>query len=226
MGVIGRWLRRVLQLGVAVLGLTVAAVMYFSSSNMAQYGNGAGLDAPVAAIIVLGGGIDGDGVLGYSSRRRVRAAVALLQAGKAEALILTGFSRDPRRWPSLAELMRDHAVSLGADPDRLILEERSRTTFENLRFGFALADSRGLQDIALLSDAFHIERARHLAAYLGRPDVRLVAAYGLSIDTPGNRVWGILREALAWWYNLYKVAGWEALGALGYSVDERGAMIR
>ena len=226
MGVILGWIRRALVLGLAVLLTTVAAVMYSSDANMARHGNGAGLDRPVDAILVLGGGIDGDGVLGYSSRRRVRAAVELAQAGKAGALILAGGSPSPGYAPSAAELMRDYAIGIGADPATLFLEPKSVSTFENLRFGFALAEAQGLGRLALASDAYHIERARLLAWYFGRAEIGLVAVYGLAYDSPGERAWSILREALAWWYNLAKVAGWEALGAVGYGPEERGALIQ
>ena len=80
MGVILRLVKWALRLGVAVLALTAGAVMYFSDANLRLYGGGRALEAPVDAILVLGGGIDGDWVLGYSSRRRVVVAVALLTA--------------------------------------------------------------------------------------------------------------------------------------------------
>jgi hypothetical protein len=83
-----------------------------------------------------------------------------------------------------------------------------------------------MQKIALLTDAYHLERARWLAAFFGRPDVELVATDGLRFDTVGNRVWAILREALAWWYNLGKVAAWEALAVVGLDPAERGELVR
>jgi hypothetical protein len=77
-----------------------------------------------------------------------------------------------------------------------------------------------------VTDAFHLERARRLAAYLGHPDVGLVSVDGLSLAGPGDRVWSILREALAWWYNAAKIAGWEVLGSAGFSTRERAELIR
>jgi uncharacterized SAM-binding protein YcdF (DUF218 family) len=122
--------------------------------------------------------------------------------------------------------MRDFALSIGAPPERLIVEPRARTTFENLRFGFAVARDRNLRTLALATDAYHLERARRLAAFLGRPDVGLIGIDGLRHDSLGNRVWYVLREALAWWYNLGKVAAWEALAAAGLDPDERADLIR
>ena len=41
-----------------------------------------------------------------------------------------------------------------------------------------------------------------------------------------TRVWSIVREAMAWWFNLVKVGGWEVLGAAGMDVHARRELIR
>ncbi len=224
MGVIGRLVKWGLRLGVVVLALTIGVVLYLSDVNLRLYGHG--LEAPVDAILVLGGGIDGDGVLGYSSRRRVVVAVALLNAGQARHLIFSGGPDWVHPDFTAAELMREHAIGLGAPPEVLFTEARSVSTFENLRLGFALAEQRGFENVAILTDAFHLERARRLAGYFGRPDAELIAAGGLERDGIANRVWSILREAMAWWLNLAKVAGWEVLAAAGIDVDARRELIK
>jgi len=226
MGVIRRLLRWAWRLGLAVLVLTVGAVMYFSDANLRKYGAGRGLEEPVDVVLVLGGGMDGDGLISFSSRRRVRVAVALLQAERTHWLILSGGGPEPGKGPKEGDLMRAFAISLGAAPERLLVEPVASSTFENLRFGFSLARARGLERMAILTDAFHLERARHLAAYFGQPDVGLVAVDGLRFAGPADRVWSILREAMAWWFNLAKVAGWEALDAAGVSLTERAGIIR
>ncbi|MFQ5564915.1 MAG: YdcF family protein [Paracoccaceae bacterium] len=226
MGVIRGLVKWGLRLAVAVLALTAAAVAYFSDANLRLYGGGRGLVAPVDAILVLGGGVDADGVLGYSSRRRVAVAVALLEAGRTRKLIFSGGPEWQHPEYTAAGLMRVHAIALGAPPEALLTEVRSSSTFENLRFGFALAEDRGLGKLAILTDAFHLERARMLADYFGYSDVALAAVRGLEFESTAARVWGTLREAMAWWYNLAKVAAWEVLGAAGLDADARGELIR
>jgi uncharacterized SAM-binding protein YcdF (DUF218 family) len=226
MGVIGRLVKWGLRLGVVVLALTAGAVMYFSDANLQTHGEGRALAAPVDAILVLGGGVDGDWVLGYSSRRRVAVAVALLEAGRAHNLILTGGPDWVHPDFTAAALMRAHAIALGAAPEVLLIEDRSTSTFANLRFGFALAEQRGFGNLAILTDAFHLERARALAGYFGHPDVALAAVRGLEYESRVARVWSIVREAMAWWLNLAKVAGWELLAAAGIDEDGRRELIR
>ena len=214
MGVAGRLTRRVIQLGLALLALSVAAVLYFAERNMEHHGDGRSLEAPIDAIIVLGGGADGDGAVGYSSRRRVATGVALMKAGKARKLILSGGTKDFGIAP-IADLMRDYAIALGVPADALLVETQSVSTFENLRFSFELAEAHGLEDLAIATDAFHLERAGWLASYLGRPGIGLVAVPGLAHEPRVSQAGMILREAMALWFNLAKVLGWEGLAAAG-----------
>ena len=228
MGVIrraGRWLLRLTFAGLAVLALTAMAVQVMTSLVLAEHGEGRAM-APVDAIIVLGSGVAGDGRLEYGSRRRVEAAVAAFRAGRARAIIMTGAagSWSPER--SLAARMGAFAIGLGVPAGAVILEENSTTTFENIRFTFAIAEARGFRRLALASDAYHLTRARALAAYFGRPGMALVAAGGLNRESRPDYLRAMVREALAWWYNLYKVAAWEALGQLGYDDAERGGLVR
>jgi len=100
------------------------------------------------------------------------------------------------------------------------------SSFNSLRFGFGVAEQQGFADLALLTDAYHLERARRLAGYFGHPDVRLVATSGLARAGVPDRVWSIVREAMAWWLNLAKVGGWEVLAAIGMDADARQNLIR
>ena len=226
MGVAARLAKRAVALGLAVLGLTIAAVVFVSDRNLETHGQGRTIESPVDAIVVLGGGLWKPGSLNGSSQRRVETAVDLLKRGKTHKLILSGggtIGTEPAR---NAELMRAYAIELGAEADSLIIEPRSVSTFENLRFSFALAESRGLEHLGILTDAFHLERARHLAGYLGRADVELVAVAGADQLRYEIYTQNIVREALAWWFNLGKVVAWEALGAAGVPVETRGEWIR
>ncbi len=226
MGVSRRLARWALRLGLGTLAVTVMAVMYFSHANLGKYGEGRALETPVDVVLVLGGGVDGDGVLGYSSRRRVAEAVAMLVRGRTRYVLFSGGDGSYHREIPAADLMRSHAIGLGAPAEALIVEPAAASTFENLRFGLQIARERGFKRIAILTDAFHLERARWLARYLGAGDAVPVAVAGLDRDSLGDRTWSILREALAWWLNLAKVAGWEALSLAGIGDEARGALIR
>ncbi len=215
-----RWAKRAVGLAAAVAVLTIAAEVVVSGEILKTHRLGSSLATPVDAAIVLGASLDPDGRPSWHTRRRVQAAVALLNDGKAGALIFSGGSPNALQ-PSATELMRDHALELGAPADRLLVETGSHTTIDNLEFSLPLADARGYRRLALVSDAFHLARAWALAAWMGRPDVELVSVdhrrWHWRHDVPMMH----LREAVAWWLNLGRVAGWHVLGVFGVPPDDR-----
>ncbi|HUF54995.1 MAG TPA: YdcF family protein [Thermohalobaculum sp.] len=210
-----RWLLGLLLLGVTVWALTAGAVLWAAERTLDAHLAGRSIGAPVDAIVVLGAGIDRKGNLGKASSGRVAAAVEVWEAGKAGALIVSG-GPAARIGTPVAVLMRAHAVRLGVPPERVLLEDRADSTFENLRFSFGIARRHGMERLALASDAYHLPRARALAAFLGERRVGLVAARGPSPDASWEAARPLLREALAWWHNLGKAAAWTGLDALGW----------
>lgn len=207
-----------------VYGLTLAAVSLAATDVSARYGPGASRAGPVDAVIVLGAGAAWDGRLDPASERRADAAIAMVRRGEARAAIFTGVLRGAPPERSVGTRMAEYALARGLDSRAAIAEPYARTTFENLRLSFAAAEARGFERLAVVSDSYHLTRARALGAYFGRPDLAVVAS-----DTPERSVTRPLaahaREALAWWYNLAKVAGWEALGLAGIPEAERAEWI-
>ena len=68
---------------------------------------------------------------------------------------------------SEAEAMRRYLVEKGVDGSRLILEDRSTDTYENIRNSFALMGDNNLKICVVTSD-FHLLRAKMLAYKQGR----------------------------------------------------------
>lgn len=217
-------LGRLIRFGFVVWFLTAALVSFAAVWAGSAYPVDRATNEPLDAIIVLGGGIDPDGEMAFSTRRRVRAGVRALAAGHTRALIFAGGSRPGET--ADAERMAGLAVEEGAAPDRLVLEDRSRTTFENLRFAFQIADAQGFARVGLLTDTYHLPRAAALARYFGRSDLALFASTGLARDEWHEQAHSISREALAWWYNLGKVAVWEGLAALGWDEAARAQIVQ
>ena len=119
------------------------------------------------AIVVLGGGVTyppaparksievGDGF------DRLLHGMRLLRAERAPLLVLSG-----RGMPLAVELemteaarMRSLALEYKVDPALLLLEERSRNTYENALYTRELQQQRGLERILLVTSALHMRRA-------------------------------------------------------------------
>ena len=62
--------------------------------------------------------------------------------------------------------MRALLLSMGIPPSAITLEDTSTNTFENIRNGLTLAPTGG---IVIVSDWYHLPRARLVARRLGRP---------------------------------------------------------
>jgi uncharacterized SAM-binding protein YcdF (DUF218 family) len=151
------------------------------------------------AIVVLGCRLPEDGRPGAALERRVAAGVALLASGEAPRLVLSGGGAGPR--PE-AEIMRELALVYGAPEAALLLEPRSRDTIENAFCSATLLRRQGLLRVIVVTDRYHLLRARLLFRYAGLEVVRAAAPPAqLARDWP---MW--LREAIALPHSLALVA--------------------
>ena len=213
-----------------MLAATSLAVLASADHEQRRFGAEVPAGGPARFAIVLDGGTEHDAIPGYPSRMRARRGAGLLENQTAATLIISGGGSFGPEGRSGAQLMRDLVVAEGAPPDRILTEDRSTTTFENLRFTFAMLDKLGAapdgSDTLLVTGSTHLLRARQLAGYLGRDEIRPVAVDVLGGLSRSRQVPMILREAGAWWYNLGKAAMWEVLGAAGIPASDRGTIVR
>lgn len=122
-------------------------------------------DAPEGLdyIIVLGARVNGSEPSG-ALRNRIEVAGDYLKANPQTIAVLSG-GQGPGENQSEAQCMYDHLTARGIDPARLILEDRSQNTAENMRFSQELLPSNGR--VGIVTNNFHIFRALGLARGLG-----------------------------------------------------------
>ena len=117
--------------------------------------------------IVLGAGIREDGSASRIMRNRLVAAQELLERNPDVVVILSGGQGgdEPR---TEASCMYETLLQMGADGSRLLLEEDSETTRQNLLNSLAIIQARGGTDppIALVTSEFHQRRAAYIAKSL------------------------------------------------------------
>ena len=219
-----RWGVRLGVLGFLVFGATGAAMLWTAAKMQDDHGGPRGIQSPVDVAIVLGGGAKPDWIIDFTTRQRVRIGAFHLAQGNARHLIMTG---GPMRGTerTAAALMRDFAVEIGADGSKILLEEGARTTFENLRLSFEMMEAKGWTTFAIVSDDYHLARARELARFMGREPAGLGASRGLYYEPTPMQILITLRETAAWGYNLYKAAAWWGLGVLGVSKEQRAKLV-
>ncbi|MBN8480467.1 MAG: YdcF family protein [Xanthomonadales bacterium] len=155
--------------GVLVLLPCLALTTPFAANALVGLQEARGDEAPCAApypstIVVLGGGVlreaatfDDFAVLSEASLRRLIGAVELQRETGAQLVASGGVSRYTA---SEASLFGALALRLGVPADRLVLEQASRTTWQNAQFVAAL-DPPIARRIALVTSAVHMARARY-----------------------------------------------------------------
>lgn len=151
------------------------------------------MEKPVA--IVLGAAVWPGGVPSPTLRRRAEKAAALYRAGRVARIVATGGAGDHP--PSEARVTRDVLAALGVPETAVILEEHSTTTLENLINARALLPEA--PPVVIVSDAWHLPRARLAARRLGM-DAEAAAAT-LKGAHPLRLLRAALRELGAYlWY--------------------------
>ncbi|MBK3628016.1 YdcF family protein [Streptomyces sp. MBT49] len=129
-------------------------------------------------VVVLGAGLDGDRP-GPLLARRLERALALEAARPPHTpgvvfVVSGGQGDDEVR--SEAEAMADYLRGRGVPADRIVREDRSVNTGQNLRFSAALVDKAGPGHRAtVVTSGFHVYRTTLLARRVGVP-VHVVGA--------------------------------------------------
>jgi uncharacterized SAM-binding protein YcdF (DUF218 family) len=91
---------------------------------------------------------------------RCEEAALIYQQGRPCPVVISGGKPDPDSpGPTCAKAMRDFLVRLGVNAGDTIVEENSRTTYENALETSKLLNERGLSKIILVTKATHLPRA-------------------------------------------------------------------
>lgn len=146
-----KWLRWAVRTAAAVCMTVILVTLAFMTR--------AALDRPAAdedcTVIVLGCQVFPDGHPSLILRGRIQAAYDYLTAHPDAVCIASG-GQNGSEPISEALCIRNTLVDMGIDEGRILMEDDSRSTEENLRFSAALVRERGLPaTAAIASDNFH-----------------------------------------------------------------------
>lgn len=144
-------------------------------------------------VIVLGARLYGDKPSPALLERLSVAREYLTDNNGIKVVVSGGQGSD--EYISEAKAMENYLADNGIEKDRIILEDRSTTTFENLKF--SLNKIRELDDkenisVLIATNRYHVFRSKLLAKRLG------VIPYGLPAKTPPTTVlFSYVREYFA-----------------------------
>lgn len=155
-----RWLNtgKVITITVIVIGIIILILLEGLILSEVH-----GTEEPQADIlIVLGAGLHGE-TPSATLQVRLDAALEQLSAHPQAVAVLSG-GQGHNETVTEASAMARYLTARGIEPSRLYLEEQARNTEQNLRFSREIIAENHLEgSIAVVSNGFHLYRAKHLA---------------------------------------------------------------
>ena len=188
------FLTMILIIGSAILG-AASYVYYYKQPQSLE-------SAQVA--IVFGASVLPGGRPSIYLEARTRAAVELYHAELVSYIATTGgITAD---YPSEGEVAAQLAIELGVPAERIIIEGTSTSTVANLANLLPSLQEYNIDDVILVSDSFHLGRARRIALDLGIEKVQVHASQN---QRPANEErFYIIREIAALLSYLYLGPNW------------------
>jgi uncharacterized SAM-binding protein YcdF (DUF218 family) len=116
-------------------------------------------------IIVLGCSVYGTNPSPFLQSRLMQG-INLFKQGYAEHIIVSG-GMGPGEDISEAEAMKKYILSKGLKEEDIIMEDRSKTTMENLSFSKEKMKERNFNSAIIVSNKYHLKRISLMAKKLG-----------------------------------------------------------
>jgi len=121
--------------------------------------------ANAQAIVMLGARVLPSGHAAPALQYRAEKAAELYRAGRAPLIIFSGGSS--RGLPSEASIARALAIAAGVPATACVIEENSHSTHQNAVLTLPLLKERGIDEVILVTDGYHLLRARAQFERLG-----------------------------------------------------------
>ncbi len=162
----------------AIIALAVfvtACVLYAGVLSFKMYKAMSNEPEKTELIVVLGCQVRGE-TPSRMLRHRLDTAYEAMQK-HPDALCVVSGGKGSDELISEAEAMRRYLVAKGADESRIVMEDKSTNTFENIKFSFELTDKLGYdRDITIVTDGYHQYRAGLIARKQGAESVTAYSA--------------------------------------------------
>jgi len=135
-------------------------------------------------LVVFGAAVHAGGVPSPTLQRRCNAAIAHWRTGQFDCLVPSGGLG--RHGPTEASVMAALFRDAGIDENDILQEEAATTTFETAHYVQALFADQSVERFFLVTDRYHLLRARLAFAAFGLPSAS-VNASGPVVGRPMHR---------------------------------------
>lgn len=152
-----------------IIGIVILATISFITIEALIINSAYSEEAEkVEYVVILGAGLRGE-ELSLTLYNRLNTAIMYLNQNIQSKVIVTG-GRGPGEDITEAEGMKRFLIESGINESRIIIENKSTSTFENLLYSKRILEeqlSYSDNKIMIVTCDFHIFRAKFLAARLG-----------------------------------------------------------
>ena len=151
--------------GIIICGLLLAATIFHEKLIGLIFGLWKYNSGNPDAVIVLGCKVNGN-TPSRMLKRRLDSAVIYLNENEDVVCIVSGGKGEDEKI-SEAQAMKEYLVDKGIDEGRILTEDKSVNTLENIKNSVALLGGNGSGEIAIITDGFHQYRAGYIAESFG-----------------------------------------------------------
>ncbi|MOA10629.1 hypothetical protein D3C78_1305270 [compost metagenome] len=127
---------------------------------------------PADAGILLGAAMWGDQP-SPGLEERLQLSLKDYRDGKFQVFILTGGLDRPEYRYTEAEGMAIYLEAHGVPRDKILLENKATSTYENLKFSKEIMEEHGLKTALIMTHTYHGNRALEISQMLGYSDPKL-----------------------------------------------------
>jgi len=178
------------------LGLMLSPFLVMSSTlyQVNFYDSAWETKSPGDCLMVMGAKVLHNNQPDLMMRERINTAIKMISE-ETKHIILTGGTVDEKI--SEAEAMREILIQSGIDENRMLLETKSTSTYQNLLYSRPLIEQAACENLDIVSHDFHLARVKMTADNFDIPVNRLIPAE----KTKPNTKQRLSREYLAYlWY--------------------------
>ena len=147
------WIPPVLA-AAAVFGYLISLSMRIEKQSVRD-------EANRADVIIVMGAAEYRGTPSPVLRARLDHALDLYRSGYASLLLTTGGAGGDPKFTE-GEVGRSYLIDRGIPPERVVVENQGETTAQSLATAFEIMQRMGLRSCIVVSDVYHIFRAKKL----------------------------------------------------------------
>lgn len=155
------------------------------SVSIASFGVKSTVSEHEDVIIILGSGIKGEEVTPNLSKRLDKA----IEYNKINpnAIFVVSGGQGPQESIPEAVAMKRYLMLNGIAENKILVEDKSTSTYENFKFSFELLANNGLEgcSVAFVTNIFHIYRSNRIARSMGL-NLTYIGAYTTWYTAPIN----------------------------------------